>query len=270
MIRNFFFYLILAFAICTQAFGSVPVSVEDDFYTPPDITVLKGTTVVWTWNSNQSQSVTSGTPSAPTTMFNSGVMSSGNFQFTFNQLGTFPYFCTVDGAIHVGSVTVICSNPAQLLKNPGFEGGGASWVQSTTGIINKNLTFPPNSGIRKAQLNGKGVTNTESLSQTVTIPSDACSAMLSFYLRVSSTETGTVAHDKLQVQILDSNGAVVKTLKIYSNLNKSASYVKHSFNILGFAGKTIKIRFLGTENSSLKTTFLIDDTAVDVTEATAE
>ena len=254
-----------AFVICAKAFGQASVSVEDDFYTPPDITVIKGTTVVWTWNANHTHSVTSGIPSAPTTMFDSGVKSSGSFQFTFNQLGTFPYFCTVDGAIHVGSVTVICPSATQILKNRGFEFGGASWVQSVAGIINKKISFPPNNGIRKAQLNGKGVTNTESLSQTVAIPTGACTATFSFYLRVSSLETATVARDKLKVQILDSTGAVIKTLKVFSNLNKSALYEQKSFNILSLVGKTVTIRFLGTENSSMPTTFLIDDTALIVT-----
>jgi len=270
MVKKYFLSLIVTLAICTTAFGSVGVSVEDDFYTPNNITVAKGTTVVWTWNGRSSHSVTSGTPSAPTTTFNSGIMGSGSFSFTFNQVGTFPYFCMVHGTMMEGAVTVTCSNTTQILKNPGFESGTIGWVStsqpSATGIINKTTSFPPHSGQFKAQLNGKGFTNTQSISQTITIPSGACSASLSFFLRVASTETGTVANDKLKVQILDNLGAVKKTLKVYSNLNKSAAYVKHSFNLLTFAGKTIKIRFLGTENSTLKTTFLIDDTAVNITQ----
>jgi plastocyanin len=266
MVKKYFVSLILALVISTTAFGSVGVSVEDDFYTPANITVSKGTTVVWSWNGRSAHSVTSGTPSAPTTMFNSGIISSGNFQFTFNQVGTFPYFCMVHGTMMEGSVTVTCSNTSQILKNPGFESGAVQWTQSASGIINKTTTFPPHSGSWKAQLNGKGTTNTQSIIQTVSIPSGACSAKLSFFLRVASTETGTVANDKLKVQILDNLGAVKKTLKVFSNLNKSGSYAKHTFNILGFAGKTIKVRFLGTENSTLKTTFLVDDTAVSITQ----
>jgi len=166
----------------------------------------------------------------------------------------------------VGSVTVSCSNKSQLLKNPGFESGTANWSSSATGIINKTTTFPPHSGKFKTQLNGKGTTNTQSISQQITIPAGACSASLSFFLRVASIETATVANDKLKVQVLDNLGAVKKTLKVFSNLNKSGSYSKKSFKLLSFAGKTIKIRFLGTENSSFKTTFLIDDTAVNITQ----
>jgi plastocyanin len=266
VVKKYFFAFVLALTICASAFGSVGVSVEDDFYSPANITVAKGTTVVWSWNGRSSHSVTSGTPSAPTTTFNSGIQSSGTFSFTFNQVGTFPYFCMVHGTMMEGSVNVTCSKTTQILQNPGFESGAVRWTQSASGIINKTTTFPPHAGSWKAQLNGKGTKNTQSIVQTISIPSGACSAKLSFFLRVASTETATVANDKLKVQILDNLGAVKKTVKTFSNLNKSGSYSKHTFNIAGFAGQTIKIRFLGTENSSLKTTFLVDDTAVTITQ----
>lgn len=116
-------------------------------------------------------------------------------------------------------------------------------------------------------LNGKGTTNTASIFQQITIPSNACTAKLSFYLRIASTETTTsAANDKLKIQVLNGSGTLLKTLKTFSNLNKGTSYSKKSFDLLSFKGKTIRIRFLGTENSTLKTTFLVDDTAVSITQ----
>jgi plastocyanin len=258
---------LLIFLIATTAvWSSTGVSIEDNFYTPADITVTKGTTVVWTWNGNNDHSVTSGTPGAPNGIFGSEIDNSGTFSFTFNNVGKFPYFCQVHGAAMVGSVTVVCGNKSQLLSNRGFESGNVSWVSNPTSIINNTTTFPPHSGKFKAQLNGKGTTNTASIYQQITIPSNACSASLSFFLRVASTETTTtLANDKLKVQILDGAGSLLKTLKTFSNLNKSTSYSKKSFNVLSFKGKTIRVRFLGTENGSMKTTFLLDDTALTVT-----
>jgi len=258
--------LILLLTGTTALWSATGVSIEDDFYTPANISVPKGTTVVWTWNGSANHSVTSGPANAPDGLFDSGIHNTGTFSFTFNNTGTFPYFCQVHGAMMTGSVTVTCGTTVKLLKNPGFESGNVNWVSSPTTIINNTTTFPPHTGNFKAQLNGKGVINKASVFQQVTIPSNACSASLSFFIRIATTETTTTAaNDKLKVQILDSNGALLKTLKAFSNLNKTKGYVKKSFDVLAFKGQTIRVGFLGSENSSLKTTFLIDDVALNIT-----
>ncbi len=51
----------------------------------------------------------------------------------------------------------------------------------------------------------------------------------------------------------------------YSNLNKNTSFVQKTLNILAYKGKTITVRFLGQEDSSLQTSFVIDDVAVTTT-----
>src|SRR5687767_3318562 len=85
------------------AFSAVGVSVEDDFFTPTNLNISKGTTVTWTWNTNRNHTVTSGNASAPTNLFDSGIKSSGTFSFTFNSTGTFPYHCRVHGAMMTGT-----------------------------------------------------------------------------------------------------------------------------------------------------------------------
>ena len=52
------------------------------------------------------------------------------------------------------------------------------------------------------------------------------------------------------------------TLATYSNLNKASGYSQKSFNLSAFAGQTVTISFTGTEDSSLQTSFVIDDTAL--------
>ena len=47
-----------------------------------------------------------------------------------------------------------------------------------------------------------------------------------------------------------------------SNANATTGYVQKSFDVSSFAGQTITIGFTGTEDSSLATSFGIDDTAV--------
>ncbi|WP_184929162.1 S8 family peptidase [Saccharothrix ecbatanensis] len=149
----------------------------------------------------------------------------------------------------------------QLLANPGFESGDTGWA-STSGVITTDATYPARTGSWKAWLNGYGQSHTDTLSQTATIPATATAATLSFHLRIDSAETGTVVYDSLKVQLLDSTGAVLATLATYSNVNEGTAYVQRSFDLKAHAGKTVTIRFTGTEDSNLQTSFVIDDTSL--------
>jgi hypothetical protein len=153
---------------------------------------------------------------------------------------------------------------SQLLLNPGFESGNVNWV-TTAGVIDNSTGRPARTGSWKAWLDGYGTTHTDSCYQQLTIPSTATSATLSFYVRIDTAETTTTtAYDKLQVQIRNSSNTVLATLATYSNLNANASYVLKSFNVIAYKGQTIRVYFLGTEDSSLQTSFVIDDTALNV------
>ena len=48
----------------------------------------------------------------------------------------------------------------------------------------------------------------------------------------------------------------------YSNLNKATGYTLRSFDVSAFAGQTVSVSFSGTEDTSLQTSFVVDDTAV--------
>src|SRR3712207_1475966 len=157
-------------------------------------------------------------------------------------------------------------NPAsQLLGNPGFENGSASpapWVP-TAGVIDSTASQPAHGGVWKAWLNGYGTTHTDTLYQQITIPSGA-TATLTFWLHVDSAETTTTtAFDTLRVQIRNSSNAVLSTLATYSNLNKAAGYSQKSFNLSSFQGQTIRVYLLGTEDSSLQTSFVVDGFALN-------
>jgi serine protease len=52
------------------------------------------------------------------------------------------------------------------------------------------------------------------------------------------------------------------TLATFSNLNAASGYTVHSYNVSSLAGQTVKLLFTGTEDSSLQTSFVIDDTAL--------
>ncbi len=165
------------------------------------------------------------------------------------------------------SLTITSAAAAQqLLGNPGFENGTntAPWTL-TAGVINNSSQEPPHSGQWDAWLDGFGTTHTDTATQTVTIPSTATTATLSFFLHIDTAETTTTtAFDTLQVQVLNTSGTVLATLGTFSNLNHAAGYQQHSFSVIQFKGQTVQIRFIGKEDSSLQTSFVIDDTALNV------
>ncbi len=146
-----------------------------------------------------------------------------------------------------------------LLGNPGFESGATVWTASA-GVIDSSTGRPARTGSWKAWLNGYGSSHTDTLSQTVTIPS-ATGATLSFWVRIDSAETTTsTAYDRLSVQVV--SGGVTNTLATYSNLNANPTYVQKSLNLSAYVGKSVTLRFTGTEDSSLQTSFVIDDTSL--------
>ena len=150
-----------------------------------------------------------------------------------------------------------------MLLNPGFESGNVNWI-TTSGVIS-NSGRPPRTGTWFAWLDGYGTTHTDSCYQQITIPAGVTSATLSFWVRIDSAETTTtIAYDRLQVQIRNSSNTVLATLATYSNLNKNSADVLKTFDLSAYRGQTIRIYFLGTEDSSLQTSFVIDDTAVNV------
>ncbi|MGW3413778.1 hydrolase [Streptomyces sp. NPDC000888] len=152
---------------------------------------------------------------------------------------------------------------AQLLANPGFESGSSSWT-ATSGVITTDTGQAARTGSYKAWLNGYGAAHTDTLSQSVTIPS-GCAATLSFYLHVDTAETTTsTAYDTLKAQVLNSSGTVLATLATYSNLNAATGYTQRTFDLASYAGQTVTVKFTGIEGSTLQTSFVIDDTLLNV------
>ena len=166
------------------------------------------------------------------------------------------------------AITTNGGSTQQLLANPGFENGSnaAPWTVTPAVIDNNSATQPPHSGSWKAWLNGYGTTHTDTLWQTVSVPSAASSASLSFWLHIDTTETTTTrSYDSLTVQVRSSSGSVLATLATYSNLNAATGYKQVSFDLNAYRGQTIQIYLVGVEDSSLRTSFVVDDFALNVT-----
>jgi PKD repeat protein len=153
----------------------------------------------------------------------------------------------------------------QLLGNAGFETGTASPWSATSGVVSNNTTEPARTGSWKAWLDGYGATHTDTLSQSVTLPSGCTNYKFNFYMRIDTAETTTTTkYDTLQLQALNSSGTVLANLYTYSNLNANTGYSLHTFNLASYAGQTITLKFTGAEDSTKQTSFVIDDTAFNV------
>jgi hypothetical protein len=146
-----------------------------------------------------------------------------------------------------------------LVGNPGFEAGTAPpWSGSSEVIAPATEILPTHGGSYLGRFDGTGHLHADTLSQTVTIPSGCTSASLSYWLRVSTTETTTTtAFDTLRVT------AGSTQLKTSSNLNPG-EYALVNVDLETYIGDRVTITFTGTEDGSLPTTFAIDDVAVNV------
>ena len=195
---------------------------------------------------NASTGLISGTPTTAST-YSTTVMAKD----TTNAAGSTTFTWTISPSGGTG-----CSG--QKLGNPGFETGSAAPWTSSAGVVDSSTSEPAHSGSWKAWLDGYGTTHTDTLTQSVTIPA-GCHATLSFYLHIDSAETTTAtAYDKLTVK------AGSTTLATYSNLNKATGYTLRSFDVSSLAGQTVTISFSGSEDSSLQTSFVVDDTALNL------
>ncbi|HET9139428.1 M4 family metallopeptidase [Actinophytocola sp.] len=251
---------------------SVPVQAGDPTCNPAGTVTVANpgnrTGVVGTATSLQ-MTASGGTP--PYTWTASGLptglainASSGLISGTPSAAGTFTVTVTATDSAnpsHSGSTQFTwtispqgggCSG--QLFVNPGFESAATGWT-ATAGVIGQGQQ-PARTGTGRAWLDGYGTTHTDTLSQSVSIPA-GCRATLSFFLHIDTAETTTTTQfDRLTVQV----GST--TVATFSNLNRAAGYVSRTFDVSAFAGQTVTIRWTGTEDSSLQTSFVVDDTAL--------
>jgi len=107
----------VAFYPTAGSAATVTVTVNGSYYsfffTPASVTIHRGDTVRWSWNSS-GHSTTSGSPGMPNGLWDSGILNQGaTFSHTFNTAGTFPYYCTVHGQCcgMVGTVRVVAPSP---------------------------------------------------------------------------------------------------------------------------------------------------------------
>lgn len=150
----------------------------------------------------------------------------------------------------------------QLLANSGFEAGDTGW-SGTADDIGVHSPAAAHEGDRLAWMGGFGESHSETLYQNVSIPSDARTVKFSFWVDIDSDETTRhKAYDRLYVQVRTTSGHVLRTLAIYSNLNRTRGYVRKTFNVSRFAGQDVSMFLKVVEDNGKPTSFFLDDFAL--------
>jgi len=207
--------------------------------------------------------------SAPTTsVYDCRPFLNGNNEtcsFATPQTGTYHVmlvgFSAYTGVTLVGSYTAGGGGGgSELIVNGGFETGTTPWVLS--GAVRSTGSYP-HSGVAYSYL-GNVNNAAHSEYQQIAIPTTATGTM-TFWLNTTSSETTTTTqYDRLFVEVRNTAGTLLATLATYSNLDKATAgvYSQKTLNVAAYKGQTVRIQFRGTTDSSLITTFRVDDVSV--------
>lgn len=153
----------------------------------------------------------------------------------------------------------------QLIVNPSFSTGAITPWTSTSGVLNSDTSDEPAyTGDYDAWLDGYGEVHTDTLAQTVTIPSTCQTASLSTWIHIDTANTSGQAQDTLKIQLLNSSGTVLTTLDTLSNLNAGNGYTEYTFNVAPYIGQSITLKFTGSETGNGQTSFVVGDNALNV------
>lgn len=201
---------------------------------------------------------------ARTAMLNSATDLFGSASAQYNTIAT--TWCAVGVGSCPGPSPTPTPTPgggSELLVNPGFETSLSPWVMSGTGALYTNNGNYPHGGTGYPYF-GAANSRTGQTYQTVAIPSNATGTM-TFWLNVTSDETTTTTqYDKLFVEVRNTSGTLLSTLATYSNLNKGTAgvYSQKSLSMAAYKGQTVRLQFRVSTDSSLITTFRVDDASL--------
>jgi len=155
---------------------------------------------------------------------------------------------------------------SQLLLNPGFESGGTSWVESSSGGFEIVDPANPHTGTRSAWLCGYNSCS-DSILQGVTLPATTTHVTLSFWLFISTSETSTTCFDHFFARVRNNSGTILSTVQ--SKCNSNVGWTQYTFDVTsalsGSHGQIVQVFFAATTDSSLVTNFFVDDVALNVT-----
>src|SRR5438093_789418 len=162
----------------------------------------------------------------------------------------------------------------ELLSDGDFEPPPATSSATPAWTAGTNLaTHPvlvtngtqPHSGKGYARL-GERNGAVDSVSQSVTVPTDASDLDLSFWAGIDTREhSGAAAKDSMSVEVRTLAGTLLLTVATFTNLDATdtGEYVERGrFDLTGFAGQSVQLVFKAVTDDALTTAFRIDDASM--------
>jgi plastocyanin len=198
-------------ATVSVAVGVLPHPFPGFTFLPLSVTIHPGDQVTWTWASS-GHSTTSGSPGMPNGIWDSGVRSQGaTFTHTFNNLGTFPYYCRAHGEL--GTVIVTSATPV-VITNPATN--VASFSATLNGTVNPDgltTTVHFQYGTTTSYgLTTAPQTKTGNTYQAVSANISGVSASTTYHFRmVAANSAGTIYGSDRTVTTLSATGPPVVT-----------------------------------------------------------
>jgi len=159
------------------------------------------------------------------------------------------------------------------LRNGGFgTGTPAPWAGPADVIVSNaeaGGAEHSHSGRYFAWLGGFGTDRSDSLTQEVELPAGCGAALLSFWYHVDTSEPVTGAVDTFTVRVLAPDGAVLATVRTFTNRDDREGYRMATAPMRRFVGRTVGIELSGADTDPTRTgryttNFVIDDVALDV------
>jgi len=156
----------------------------------------------------------------------------------------------------------VFTDAQELVANPGFEEVLEPW-ESQFDATYVAMGRHGHDGEGYVTLGGAD-DESGGISQTIVVPADRQRAELTFWLKITTTETTlTQVKDWVALFVRDLGTGRLTQLARYSNLSglgeqASAYALKGPFDLLPWAGRSIELQFLYFTNGSNPTTFRID------------
>lgn len=146
----------------------------------------------------------------------------------------------------------------ERIVNGGFESGTSPWVQTSTGGYQVIDRTRPHAGVYSAYLGGYN-SGTDAVSQTVTVPANGT---LRYWWYMTTQESGSTSYDYFRVRLLNSSGAVVATVRTFTNASGAGLWRQDSLSVAAYAGQALRVQFSATTDYSLPSSFFVDDVSV--------
>ena len=157
-----------------------------------------------------------------------------------------------------------------LLRNGSFElGPNGDWSETSLGGNELITTDWAHGGQYAAYLGGSDDAD-DTLSQVVTIPSDAGSVTLTYWWAINTLED-THPHDRCTVELRATDDALLQTLETIVDTDDVVAYdwQRCDVDLTAYRGRQVKLVFHAVTDSSSPTEFFIDDVALTTCQAPA-